>query len=94
MAATAAAKPPPGLVSNFDDPPSKAYVVYVVMSVCFGLATLLVAIRLYTRARITKSLWWDDWISLLAWVSLPEFLLLLFLLGTLSLRVCFVQVRL
>lgn len=60
MAATAAALPPPGIISNSEDPPSKAQTVYIVMSVCLGLVTLLVAIRIYTRARITKSLWWDD----------------------------------
>jgi hypothetical protein len=60
MAVTPAATPPHGLDSNFDDPPSKAEAVYIVMSVCLGLVTLLVAIRIYTRARITKSLWWDD----------------------------------
>ncbi|KAF2442625.1 hypothetical protein P171DRAFT_487845 [Karstenula rhodostoma CBS 690.94] len=68
MAVTPAAAPPPGLGSDFDHPPSKAQTVYIVMSVCLGLVTLLVAIRIYTRARITKSLWWDDWTSLLAWV--------------------------
>lgn len=68
MAATAAAGPPPGLVSNFVDPPSKAPIIYAVMSICLGLVTLLVAIRIYTRVRITKSLWWDDTASVLAWV--------------------------
>lgn len=60
MAATAAALPPLGVVTNFEDPPSKAQTVYIVMSICLVLVTLLVAIRVYTRARITKSLWWDD----------------------------------
>lgn len=68
MAATAAALPPLGVVPNFEDPPSKAQTVYIVMSTCLVLVTLLVAIRVYTRARITKSLWWDDWASVLAWV--------------------------
>jgi len=55
-----AATPPPGIVSDFDHPPSRANVVYAVMGVCLALCTLLVGIRLYTRARIIKSLWWDD----------------------------------
>lgn len=56
----AAATPPAGLETDFDHPPSRAKTVYIVMSVCLGLVTLLVAVRIYTRARISKPLWWDD----------------------------------
>jgi hypothetical protein len=73
MAVTPAAAPPHGLNSNFDNPPSKAQTVYIVMSVCLGLVTLLVAIRIYTRARITKSLWWDDCESLFSRYASPSF---------------------
>jgi hypothetical protein len=73
MAATTAlllpaVTPPPGVTSNFEDPPSKAHIIHIVFSVCLGLVTLLVAIRIYTRACISKPLWWDDLASLLAWV--------------------------
>lgn len=65
MAATTAmlvpaVTPPPGVISNFEDPPSKAHIIHIVMSVCLGLVTLLVAVRIYTRACISKPLWWDD----------------------------------
>ncbi|KAF2265547.1 hypothetical protein CC78DRAFT_579039 [Lojkania enalia] len=73
MAATAtsslpAMPPPAGLTPNFENPPSQAYIVYIVMSLCLALVTLLVAVRIYTRIRIAKPLWWDDLASLLAWI--------------------------
>jgi hypothetical protein len=65
MAATSmsllpAITPPPGLTSDFKHPPSTGHIVYIVMGVCLSLVTLMVAIRIYTRAHIAKPLWWDD----------------------------------
>ena len=46
----------------------------LLMSVQAGMAsgaTVAVALRFYTRIRITRSVRWDDWFMLLAVVSLP-----------------------
>lgn len=57
---TPAATPPEGVLVNFENPPSNAPIIYIVMTTCLVIVTLLVAVRLYTRAFITKPLWWDD----------------------------------
>lgn len=53
-------KPPPGMTSNFVDPPSQGYVTIIVMVISLSLATPLVLIRMYTRHFINQRLWWDD----------------------------------
>ena len=52
--------PPPGLTSNYVDPPSKAIWGTVTTAVCLTVATLLVAMRLYTKVKVLKNLGWDD----------------------------------
>ena len=52
--------PPLGLTSNFVNPPSKASWDIVTQAVCLTVATLLVAIRLFTKIHILKSSGWDD----------------------------------
>ena len=48
--------------------------VYVVPSVVLVLTNIAVALRLYVRAALTKSLWWDDAFLVLAQVceSIPR----------------------
>ena len=52
--------PPPGLTSNYINPPSKAVWGTVTTSVCLTVATLLVAMRLYTKLRVLRNLGLDD----------------------------------
>ena len=48
---------------------SKGYQLITVQSIFFGLATLLVAARLYTRQRIVRKLAIDDLLMVISWVS-------------------------
>ena len=52
--------PPPGIESNFDNPPSLALHLIVVNAVFVALMAITVGIRLYVRVFITKALGWDD----------------------------------
>ena len=52
--------PPPGLTSNYVNPPSKAIWGTVTTSVCLTVATLLVAMRIYTKLKVLKNPGWDD----------------------------------
>jgi hypothetical protein len=52
--------PPTGVTPNFDNPPSKAFIYYIVASISTALMTFFVILRLYVRSRITRALWWDD----------------------------------
>lgn len=52
--------PPPGIVPNFVNPESRAYINTVMHSVCLTLVTLFLAIRIYTRKFICRWLGWDD----------------------------------
>ena len=56
----AALPAPPGLASNFVDPPSKASGDVVTQAVCLAFATLLVGMRMYTKVRVLKNPGWDD----------------------------------
>lgn len=57
---SAASPPPPGHVSNFVNPENQLISSAVAQMVCFGVATVVVAMRLYTKLRITKDMGWDD----------------------------------
>lgn len=52
--------PPPGIVSNFDDPPSQAYAIIIAIVFFLVSTTPFVLVRLYTRYYINQRLWWDD----------------------------------
>lgn len=52
--------PPPGFTSNFVNPPSKASWGIVTQALCLTLATLLVAMRLYTKLKVLRNPGWDD----------------------------------
>lgn len=49
---------------------SDGYMLIIVVSTTFVPALLAVLLRVYTRAKVVHSLGWDDWIMLLAIVSL------------------------
>ena len=53
-------QPPPGVVPNFINPPSRAHWVYVTMPICLALTTPFVWIRLCTVFFILKSHGWAD----------------------------------
>lgn len=52
--------PPPGVTSNFVDPQSLQIYNVITLTVCMTISTLFVAMRIYTNARITRSLNWED----------------------------------
>ena len=51
---------PPGFTSNFVDPPSLISWDVLTQGLCLTLATLLVAMRLYTKFKVLKNPGWDD----------------------------------
>ena len=52
--------PPPGVTSDFVHPYSLQKYNVITLSVCMTVSTLFVAMRLYTNARITRTLNWED----------------------------------
>lgn len=52
--------PPPGVVSNFVNPPSLATAIIVTSSVMVGVMVLCVAARMYAKAVVTHTVGWDD----------------------------------
>ena len=58
--------PPPGVKSNFDRPATRIPSYNVIIIIPLVLASLLVFLRIYTRAWISKSLGWDDYTSIIS----------------------------
>jgi len=52
--------PQPGVVSNFINPESRAYVVIVVNGVFTAFLLIFVFLRLYAKAFVSKSIGWED----------------------------------
>ena len=52
--------PPPGVTSNFVNPPSQSNITIIVMTVYLVLTTPLVILRMYTRAFVKGPVKWDD----------------------------------
>ncbi|KAK3934314.1 hypothetical protein QBC46DRAFT_400152 [Diplogelasinospora grovesii] len=60
--------PPPGVTPNFDDPPSQIPGGIALHTVCLTLVTAAVAMRVYTRTRITRTkLGIDDYFCILSY---------------------------
>ena len=57
--------PPPGVTPDFVHPYSLQKYNVITLSVCMTVSTLFVAMRLYTNARITRTLNWEDCMILL-----------------------------
>ena len=55
-----ALKPPPGIKPNFVNPPSYANALVTVNAVFLTLMLITLALRLYTKGVLLKSLGWDD----------------------------------
>ena len=51
---------PPGVKSNFENPESRGYVLIAVGSPLLAIMVIFLAIRFYTKLRITRSATWDD----------------------------------
>lgn len=54
------ATPPPGVVANFDHPPSRAHDLYIGMGICISVAALSLAMRMYAKLVVAHSPGWDD----------------------------------
>lgn len=63
-------KPPPGVLPNFIDPPSQSAANLACNITCLTVATICVAIRMYTRLVITRSHGWEDYTCVIAWLGL------------------------
>ncbi|KAH7220462.1 uncharacterized protein BKA55DRAFT_217051 [Fusarium redolens] len=63
-----AGPPPPGITSDFLNPPSTAHKI-IVVSVAFSvLSSLFIALRLYTILSITHQRGTDDYLLVISWV--------------------------
>ncbi|PYI00525.1 hypothetical protein BO78DRAFT_438518 [Aspergillus sclerotiicarbonarius CBS 121057] len=61
-----AVAPPPGLTSNFVDPPHCGTKFIVVNCVFLPLAVLALGVRTWTRLFVVRSVSWDDYLMILA----------------------------
>ena len=55
-----AMSPPAGAISNFHDPSNLDAFVALTVTLCMGIGTLAVALRLYTKVFILRVLAWED----------------------------------
>lgn len=55
-----ASAPPPGITPNFGHPENRGPVLIAVGGLMIALMTILLAIRIYTKARIVRKFSWDD----------------------------------
>lgn len=52
--------PPPGVIPNFVNYPSREHEIIVIYSVFLGVSAFFVALRMYTRIFITRCVGYDD----------------------------------
>jgi hypothetical protein len=52
--------PPPGVQSHFEHPETREDLAKIVVGLTYGLMLVFLAMRIYTRIRITNSLGVDD----------------------------------
>ncbi|KAH0026854.1 hypothetical protein KCU78_g4211, partial [Aureobasidium melanogenum] len=67
-----AGRPPPGEVSHIHHAVGITYKITTCDIICLVIVCSVVAARFYTRIRLVKSLWWDDWctlFSLACWIG-------------------------
>lgn len=60
----AAGRPPPGVISNFDNPPTQATILYVGVGICLGVTLTFLLLRIYVKLAVTRAWGWDDGKSL------------------------------
>ena len=58
-----AVPPPPGIVPNYVDPPSIGYAVLVVATISMILATIMLALRVFTKLYLIKAWNLEDCIA-------------------------------
>jgi hypothetical protein len=76
-----ASKPPPGINSNFVDPPNHRKLALSFFSTCIGITTILVFSRMYVQICMVRKLHVEDRLLAVAYVSS----LFVFLLATVQL---------
>ncbi|KAG9564896.1 hypothetical protein KCU61_g7293, partial [Aureobasidium melanogenum] len=59
-----AGRPPPGQVSHIHHATGRTHMITTCDIICIILVCGVVAARFYTRIRLVKNLWWDDWCTL------------------------------
>lgn len=69
LAKTPAGKPPPGVVPNFIDPPSRAPRATAAIVVLLTVMVVILSMRMYSKSRFSRNLGMDDWMALAAGVS-------------------------
>lgn len=52
--------PPPGVIPNFENPPSEAKLIIIISTICLCFMIPIALIRVYSRIWITRSFGWDD----------------------------------
>lgn len=57
---TPARQPPPGIKSNFIDPPSQVNHIILFDAIFLALMLLAVLVRVFVRVRVTRGWGWDD----------------------------------
>jgi hypothetical protein len=55
-----AAKPPPGVVPNFDNPPNSNQKIRILCILASVIGTLFVIMRLYTRLVLLRKIMFED----------------------------------
>ncbi|KAI9747112.1 MAG: hypothetical protein M1815_004617 [Lichina confinis] len=70
--------PPPGVTSNFVDPPGDGTSIIIVCAIELVLTTVILLLRMYTRIFVNRRVWWDDYTMILAWIGLFAFAGLIF----------------
>ncbi|KAI0479748.1 hypothetical protein F4859DRAFT_448704 [Xylaria cf. heliscus] len=65
--------PPQGVQSNFDHPETREGLAKIVVGLTYGLMLIFLALRIYTRVRVTNSLGSDDYLSVAAGASITAF---------------------
>ncbi|KAI1200785.1 hypothetical protein F5X97DRAFT_70856 [Nemania serpens] len=65
--------PPAGVQSDFDSSETRDDLARIVVSLTYALMLIFLALRIYTRVRITNSLGVDDYLSLAAGASITAF---------------------
>ncbi|ERF77190.1 hypothetical protein EPUS_06470 [Endocarpon pusillum Z07020] len=64
-----ASPPPPGVLSNFVDPPSHKPEIIALEGVFLSLMLMAVAVRIFVRLRVIKMWGWDDYTCIIAAVG-------------------------
>ena len=50
-----AGAPPPGIQTNFLNPPSRAYEAHIGMGICIGISSVFLGLRIYVKSTISRN---------------------------------------